>query len=215
MSVSEIKKANGEVMRIIDGEYVIGANGGCFNNPSPCRKVINGNYLVERKCGCSGGCIYDEYYDGGDSLDLYSKHLIFLNKCIGCYKNLKYLDLDFNNLTTLPDTIGNLSSLQSLELSDNQLTTLPDIIGNLSSLKYLYLYRNQLTTLPDSIGDLSSLKYLNLDFNNLTTLPDTIGNLDNDNIYIYLRNNNFTEDYKDHIRNDLFPIANANGHLYL
>ena len=50
MSVSEIKKANGEVMRIIDGEYVIGANSGCFANPSPCRKVINGNYLVERKC---------------------------------------------------------------------------------------------------------------------------------------------------------------------
>ena len=48
--VTEIKKANGEVMRIIDGEYVIGANSGCFANPSPCRKIINGEYLVEEEC---------------------------------------------------------------------------------------------------------------------------------------------------------------------
>ena len=48
--VTEIRKANGEVMRIIDGEYVIGANSGCFANPSPCRKIINGEYLVEGEC---------------------------------------------------------------------------------------------------------------------------------------------------------------------
>ena len=48
--VAELKKANGEVLRIIDGEYVIGANSGCFGSPKPCRKVINGEYLVEREC---------------------------------------------------------------------------------------------------------------------------------------------------------------------
>ena len=48
--VTEIKKANGEVMRIIDGEYVIGASSGCFSSPKPCRKVINGEYLVEGEC---------------------------------------------------------------------------------------------------------------------------------------------------------------------
>jgi len=67
--VTEIRKANGEVMRIIDGEYVIGANSGCFANPSPCRKIINGEYLVE---GCEGGerykpqfisCIFKEEFD--------------------------------------------------------------------------------------------------------------------------------------------------------
>jgi len=49
--VTEIKKANGEVMRIIDGEYVIGAGSGCFSSPKPCRKIINGEYLVEGEYG--------------------------------------------------------------------------------------------------------------------------------------------------------------------
>jgi len=64
--VTEIKKANGEVMRIIDGEYVIGAGSGCFANPSPCRKIIGEEYLIERcinncsKCfsGKEGGLVY-------------------------------------------------------------------------------------------------------------------------------------------------------------
>lgn len=62
MGVREIKKANGEVLRIIDGEYVIGANSGCFSSPSPCRKIINGEYLVEEECkyGCDA-IIFNSY----------------------------------------------------------------------------------------------------------------------------------------------------------
>ncbi len=59
--VTEIRKANGEVMRIIDGEYVIGANSGCFANPSPCRKIIKGEYLVE--CERCSGKIYENRYE--------------------------------------------------------------------------------------------------------------------------------------------------------
>jgi hypothetical protein len=49
--VTEIKKANGEVMRIIDGEYVIGASSGCFSSPNPhlYTEIINGEYLVEKE----------------------------------------------------------------------------------------------------------------------------------------------------------------------
>jgi len=66
--VTELKKVNGEVLRIIDGEYVIGANSGCFSSPKPCRKIINGEYLVEGECGdeCEKRCSYRiEYKNNG------------------------------------------------------------------------------------------------------------------------------------------------------
>jgi len=50
--VTEIKKANGEIMRIIDGEYVIGASSGCFSSPKPCRKIINGEYVINKCFDC-------------------------------------------------------------------------------------------------------------------------------------------------------------------
>ena len=60
--VTEIRKANGEVMRIIDGEYVIGAGSGCFSSPKPCRKIIGGEYLVEKSLetlNCFEGSIFN------------------------------------------------------------------------------------------------------------------------------------------------------------
>jgi hypothetical protein len=47
MSVTELKKANGEVLRIIDGEYVIGAGASCQNKVKCPTKIISGGYVVE------------------------------------------------------------------------------------------------------------------------------------------------------------------------
>jgi len=48
--VTELKKANGEVLRIIDGEYDRTNYSGCFSSPKPSRKILNGEYLVEGEC---------------------------------------------------------------------------------------------------------------------------------------------------------------------
>jgi len=174
MSVTEIKYKSGRVLRIIDGEYIIGAGGSC-NNKVLCPKKIFNGYVV-RRCGsddeldCSGGCIYDEeFYSNDDEIYLNDRNLNELDKCICCYKSLDTLEANNNNLANIPDSICNMEYLLDLCLNNNQ----------------------------------------------LTTLPECIGNLDKPWVHIYLENNNFTDEYKDHIKNDLFPIANENGHLYL
>ena len=45
--ITELRKANGEVLRIIDGEYVIGAGASCQNKVKCPTKIINGGYAVE------------------------------------------------------------------------------------------------------------------------------------------------------------------------
>ena len=76
--VTEIKKANGEVMRIIDGEYVIGASSGCFSSPKPCRKVINGEYLVEGEC--ESKCKEEVDCLGFDNITVGGKELITISE---------------------------------------------------------------------------------------------------------------------------------------
>ena len=48
--ITELKKANGEVLRIIDGEYVIGAGASCQNKVRCPTRIISGSYVVE-SCG--------------------------------------------------------------------------------------------------------------------------------------------------------------------
>ncbi len=52
MSMETIKKADGTSMTIIDGEYVIGANSGCFSDVN-CKKIINGQYVITDCLDCS------------------------------------------------------------------------------------------------------------------------------------------------------------------
>jgi len=70
MKITEIKKANGEIMRIIDGEYVIGAGSGCFASPKPYRKTIKGEFLVERNyVDNNENCVdYYEWIMQGDNI---------------------------------------------------------------------------------------------------------------------------------------------------
>jgi len=89
--VTEIKKANGEVMRIIDGEYVIGASSGCFANPSPCRKIINGEYLVEGECKNVIPC--GEYIKDGRGFLNITENVIYLAEPM-----ILYEVEDFENL---------------------------------------------------------------------------------------------------------------------
>jgi len=48
--ITELRKANGEVLRIIDGEYVIGAGASCQNKVRCPTRIISGSYVVE-SCG--------------------------------------------------------------------------------------------------------------------------------------------------------------------
>jgi len=102
--VTEIRKANGEVMRIIDGEYVIGAGSGCFSSPKPCRKIINGEYLVEGECE-EEICVYyscedfKNYIKDGYIFDQYAEVLeckiIEINNFFDDYY-IDYIDVDLN-----------------------------------------------------------------------------------------------------------------------
>ena len=115
MAVTEMRYKSGRVLRIINGEYVIGAGGACQNKIKCAKKVFNG-YVV-RRCGnsdeldCSGGCIYDEYYDDDrKKISIFHIDLGEIDECIGCYKYLEKLYLEDDKITILPDTIGNLSN---------------------------------------------------------------------------------------------------------
>ncbi len=69
--VTEIRKANGEVMKVIDGKYVIGASSGCFSTASLCKKIIKGGYLMEKCINNCSKCFTDKeeglvyLYEGG------------------------------------------------------------------------------------------------------------------------------------------------------
>ena len=102
-----------------------------------------------------------------------------------------------------------------MRLGSKNLTVLNSCIGKYNDLTRLYLGNNNLTSLPESIGNLSALTHLNLYNNNLTSLPESIRNLDKKGIVVNILYNNFTEDYKTHIKEDLFPLANSVGFLYL
>ena len=112
-------------------------------------------------------------------IDLSDKNLDFLPATIGCFKNLKKLNLQKNHLSSLPDTIANLVSIQILNLKNNQLSSIPNIITKMPWLKELYIDSNQLTSLPESIGNLINLQILNLRYNKLSSLPDILGKLKN------------------------------------
>ena len=48
--IEKIIYKSGRVLRIIDGEYVIGAGGACKDGDCKKRKIIEGGYVVESDC---------------------------------------------------------------------------------------------------------------------------------------------------------------------
>ena len=120
------------------------------------------------------------------------------------------------NLAGVPDSLGSMENLEILAFDNISLTAISDNIYSMQNIKRFAIGEcSDLTSVSDKIGNMN-LTLLWLKYNpNLSVLPDSIRNLDNETISVELLENNFTDDYKDHIRNDLFPIANANGHLQL
>ena len=86
MAVTEMRYKSGRVLRIIDGEYVIGAGGSCKNEIKCPKKVFNG-YVV-RKCSDDIKCSDDDIkcdnvyiIDNNPNGNVYYEK----NGCIGYY----------------------------------------------------------------------------------------------------------------------------------
>ena len=152
-------------------------------------------------------------------------------------KTLKSLILVFNKISSLPDEICDINldylfifepSLENLNecifhkdllqfgLYSPLIKTLPDIGEEIENINLFWIIGTGISSIPESIGNLKKLQNLEISNNtNLTTLPDSISNLDGADINVILTNNNFSDDYKEYIKNNLFPIANQNGHLQI
>jgi len=148
-------------------------------------------------------------------LHIHYNNLTFLPAEIGNLVDLKVLSSMGNSLTSIPIEIGNLVNLRTLQIDKNRLTYLPIEIGSLVNLKTFQVGDNLLTSIPAEIGDIVDLEVLYIHDNLLTSIPVKIGNIDKDTIIIGLQNNNFSDSYKEYIKTNLFPIAHANGNLYL
>lgn len=93
------------------------------------------------------------------------------------YKNIRFLDLEYNELETLPDNIGKMVGLKILKLAYNNLRHLPETIGKLSALEILTLKNNILLRLPETMSRLSLLSELDLSNNLLAAFPKSLGDL--------------------------------------
>jgi Leucine rich repeat len=111
-------------------------------------------------------------------LDLSQLDLSDLPPEIGCFTQLKTLNLKHNQLVELPDQIGLLTQLEKLSLASNRLEQLPAIFNKLSHLDKLDLYQNRLEKLPKSVKQLTSLRTLYIHENLIPRLP-SIRNLSN------------------------------------
>ena len=144
-------------------------------------------------------------------------NLVGVPDSLGNMKNLEALAFWYIPATAISNNIYTMKNIKQFGIAScDNLTSISDKIGNMTNLTELWIDNNSnLSVLPDSIGNLTNLTELDISSNQLTSLPDNIHNLDNSIININLEYNNFTDDYSNYIRNDLFPIANASGNLAL
>ncbi|MBK7763025.1 MAG: leucine-rich repeat domain-containing protein [Bacteroidetes bacterium] len=80
------------------------------------------------------------------------------------------------------------------------LDSIPIAIAQCKNLKILYLSDHQFTSIPKEIGELQKLKELSLAGSKLSKLPDEIFTLKQLS-EIILFDNNFSEEYKELLRN--------------
>ncbi|KAK7380533.1 hypothetical protein VNO78_33046 [Psophocarpus tetragonolobus] len=117
-------------------------------------------------------------------LDLSWNDFIYVHipKHIGCFTNLRYLNLSYSEVSgSIPFELGNLSKLEYLNLNNNHLFgEIPSQLGKLARLQYLDLRHNNDIhgEIPYQLGNLSQLRYLDLAGNFLSgAIPFQTGNL--------------------------------------
>ncbi|XP_068639615.1 putative disease resistance protein RGA3 [Aristolochia californica] len=88
--------------------------------------------------------------------------ILGLLNVIGCFPQLRYLDLSHSNIKELPDSICSLSYLQTLDLKNcHKLKKLPNNTATLTNLRYLIItHCDRLTCMPTQIGKLTNLREL-------------------------------------------------------
>ncbi|XP_035848714.1 leucine-rich repeat-containing protein 69 isoform X1 [Sander lucioperca] len=117
-------------------------------------------------------------YGQAASLNLSSKKINAVPKCVSRLPNLSVLLLNNNSISALPAELLSLQHLAELNLGNNDLKEVPAVLGHLESLKKLYLFSNQITVVPpDVIDGLRNLVVLNLNHNQIQRLPPEIKSL--------------------------------------
>ncbi|KAM9340447.1 uncharacterized protein lrrc69 [Symphorus nematophorus] len=117
-------------------------------------------------------------YGKGTSLNLASKKINEVPRCVSRLTKLSVLLLNNNSITTLPAELLSLRCLTELNLGNNALKEVPAVLGHLESLKKLYLFSNQITAVPPEVlGGLQNLVVLNLNHNQIQRLPPEIKSL--------------------------------------
>lgn len=102
----------------------------------------------------------------------------------------------------MPNSIGNLTVLKELFLKNHNFQHINENISNLKNLKILDLQRTHSISSYNQVdkyfslnfSKLKNLKYLNLNRLNLERIHKTILDLQNNDIEIFLRENNLSED---------------------
>ncbi|XP_039676104.1 leucine-rich repeat-containing protein 69 isoform X2 [Perca fluviatilis] len=128
-------------------------------------------------------------YGQAASLNLSSKKIKAVPKCVSRLPNLSVLLLNNNSISALPAellslqhelpaVLGHLESLKKLYLFGNQITVVPpDVIDGLRNLVVLNLNHNQIQRLPPEIKSLSRLRHLSVLDNKLEEVPVELGHL--------------------------------------
>ncbi|XP_068640745.1 disease resistance protein RGA2-like [Aristolochia californica] len=88
--------------------------------------------------------------------------ILGLLNVIGCFPQLRYLDLSGSEIEELPDLICSISYLQTLDLTNcHKLNKLPNNTATLTNLRYLIItHCDRLTCMPTHIGNLTNLREL-------------------------------------------------------
>lgn len=110
-------------------------------------------------------------------VDLSSNSIAELPKEVALWRNLCFLNLQYNLLEEVPQEIGALHKLQTLNISHNKIHTLPNEFCLMTSLLKLDLSYNLLHELPQKFGALQELTTLNCRSNSLSGLPPTFHRL--------------------------------------
>lgn len=108
-----------------------------------------------------------------------NENLYFITKKIGCFRNLKCLNLSNNYIKNFPSEIGQLINLEKLYLENNLIGTIPKEIGKLINLQILNLSNNKIQIIPKKIGELINLLDLDLNKNEIQIIPKKISELIN------------------------------------
>ncbi|KAG7500627.1 leucine-rich repeat-containing protein 69 [Solea senegalensis] len=134
--------------------------------------------MAESVVGAIDVSVVRALYGNSPSLNLSSKKIREVPKCVSRLTKLSVLLLNNNCITSLPAELLSLQHLTQLNLGNNSLKEVPAALGHLESLKKLYLFSNQITVVPPEVIDgLHNLVVLNLNHNKIQSLPLEIKSL--------------------------------------